>query len=349
MLRDARIPHAGGDNRLGVRIATNVAHARLLESERPNSWCSHPSWWRTRYSRLGLVVAIAGLIVSASAWFAVSHWENQQAAVDLTLRANGHAMALQSGINAYLRKVSGLRAFIEASDHVSRGEFDIFVKRIMDDQTAILGMSWIPRVTQDQRIAHERAAVLDGVPGYRIKSVAPDGIMTTSPEKGEYFPVLHTSPEAPGSRVYGLDLNDGGVRQETLEHARDNDFMATSPIFTLQSGSGHRRGFFVALPVYAPGLPHETIEERNHNLRGYVQAVFQTSVMIEAIFGSARKPFRESTSISTRRIRAATPRSCSTFMAHAFERPRPNRCRARRSAPARTGPTRSGSEMPAGR
>jgi diguanylate cyclase (GGDEF)-like protein len=250
----------------------------------------HPRWWRARYSWLSLVVVLAGLIVSASAWFAVSHRENQLAALDLSSRANSHALALQAGINSDLRKVSGLRALFEASAQVSRGEFSVFAKRIMDDQNAILGLSWIPRVTRDQRIPHERMAALDGSPGYRIKSVAPDGSMAPSPEKGEYFPVLYTATETPDSPVYGLDLNDGGIRQETLEHARDSDAIATSPLLTLQSGTGHRRGFFVALPVYTPGLPQETLEDRKHNLRGYVTAVFQTSAMIEAILGSARKP-----------------------------------------------------------
>jgi diguanylate cyclase (GGDEF)-like protein len=271
-------------------VLQRMSHMRGDRKGNGPSGDPHRSWWRARYSWLSLVVAVAGLIVSASAWFAVSHWENQLAAVDLRSRASAHDLALQSGINAYLRKVSGLRALFESSQHVSRAAFDVFAKRIMDDQNAILGMSWVPRVPQDQRLAHERAAALDGISSYQIKSIAPDGSMAPSPEKSEYFPVLHTSPEAPGLRVYGLDLNDAGVRQETLEHARDNDAMATSPIFTLQSGTGHRRGFFVALPVYAPGVPHETIEERNHNLRGYVQAVFQTSTLIEAILGATRKP-----------------------------------------------------------
>ena len=152
-----------------------------------------------------------------------------------------------------------LRSFDE---NVSRAQFEQFTKQLMNDQTAILGMSWIPRVTRDQRVAHERAAVLDGIPGYRIRSVAPDGSMAPSPEKSEYFPVLYTVTEEPRSSVYGLDLNDGGMRQQTLEHARDSNAISTSPVFTLQSGTGHRRGFFVALPVYRAGLPHDTIEER---------------------------------------------------------------------------------------
>jgi CHASE1-domain containing sensor protein len=289
VLRDARIDMPAAITGSAC-VLQRMSHMRGDRKRNGPSGDPHPSWWRARYSWLSLAVAVAGLIVSASAWFTVSHWENQLAAVDLRSRASAHDLALQSGINAYLRKVSGLRALFESSQHVSRAAFDVFAKRIMDDQNAILGMSWVPRVPQDQRLAHERAAALDGIPSYQIKSIAPDGSMAPSPEKSEYFPVLHTSPEAPGLRVYGLDLNDGGVRQETLEHARDNDAMATSPLFTLQSGTGHRRGFFVALPVYAPGVPHETIEERNHNLRGYVQAVFQTSTLIEAILGATRKP-----------------------------------------------------------
>ena len=169
-------------------VLQRMSHMRGDRNRNGPSGDPHPSWWRARYSWLSLVVALAGLIVSASAWFAVSHRENQQAAVELSLRANGHALALQSGINSYLRKLSGLRALFEASDHVSRGQFNVFSKRIMDDQNAILGMSWIPRVTRDQRITHERMAALGGSPGYRIKSVAPDGSMAPSPEKGEYFP-----------------------------------------------------------------------------------------------------------------------------------------------------------------
>ena len=79
-------------------------------------------------------------------------------------------------------------------------------------------------------------------------------------------------------------------RSSARARARDTDAMATSPLFTLQSGTGHCRGFFVALPVYAADLPHETLDERTRNLRGYVLAVFQTSVLMETVLTTTRKP-----------------------------------------------------------
>src|SRR5271166_3691858 len=38
------------------------------------------------------------------------------------------------------------------------------------------------------------------------------------------------------------------------------------------------------------GLPHETIKDRERNLQGYVQAVFQTSALIETILHTSTTP-----------------------------------------------------------
>jgi diguanylate cyclase (GGDEF)-like protein len=237
-----------------------------------------------------VVVAIVGLILSTSAWFAVSQREDQLAALELSSRAEAHALNLQVGIISYLRKAAGVRALFESSDaKVSRVQFEEFTKQVMNDQNAILGMSWLPRVMHDQRVAHERAAMLDGLPDYQIKSVAPDGSMAASPEKTEYFPVFYNVTEASRSSAYGLDVSDASMRQKTFERARDSDAVATSPIFALQTGTGHRRGFIVALPVYARGLPHNTLEERHHNLQGYITVVLQTSVLMETILSTTRK------------------------------------------------------------
>ena len=137
------------------------------------------------------------------------------------------------------------------------------------------------------------------------------------------------------------------MRQATLEHARDSDAWPPVQIFTLQSGTGDRRGFFVALPVYAPGVPHETVRERKHNLRGYVQAVFQTSVLIETIL----EHDEESGARSLFLPGGYDPDLGADLFSWVApsRRRRPNRCRAPPLRPVRTGPARSKSATPAGR
>jgi CHASE1-domain containing sensor protein len=213
----------------------------------------------------------------------------QLAELELNARASSYALTLQFGITAYMRRVSGLRTLFDSKVSVSREEFETFTKQLLSGQSAMLGMSWIPRVTREERASHERAAAREGLPNYYIKSVTSDGRLMPSPDRSEYFPVFYAATEPFGSHVYGLDLNDGGVRQQALERARDGDLLAASPHFPLQSGPGDRMGFFVAAPVYRAGSPHESLKERNDNLIGFVQAVFQTSVLLETLINTTTK------------------------------------------------------------
>ena|GEM_PF-583251 len=246
--------------------------------------------WRAPHVLPSVVAGLIGLALSVSAWFAASQREDRLAVLEFSARANDHALTLQNGINAYLSKIVALRALYDASDFVDREEFDKFGRGILRGQTAILAVSWIPRIARAERAAHELAAARDGLTGYQIKSAAPDGALTPSADRSEYFPVFYSTELNRNSPVYGLDLNDGGVRQETLERARDGDRMAASPNFVLHSGTGDRNGFLVVLPVYRANLPHDTVQDRRANLAGFVLGVFQSGVMIERILDATTAP-----------------------------------------------------------
>jgi diguanylate cyclase (GGDEF)-like protein len=246
---------------------------------------------RRTYFWASLAAAFIGLALTVSTWLTVSLRENQLAELEFSTHANDHALILQSGINEYLSRIASLRALFQSSDsEVSRREFMTFSELLLRDQTAILAVSWIPRITRANRVAHELAGVREGLPGYHIKSVAADGSLVPSADVSDRFPVFYSSKESPGSPVYGLDLYDGGLRQQVLERAWDRDQIASSPNFMLHSGDGDRNGFFVVLPVYRPGLPHDTVEDRRSNLVGFVQGVFQTGVLIETILRTTSAP-----------------------------------------------------------
>jgi diguanylate cyclase (GGDEF)-like protein len=232
-----------------------------------------------------------GAILSIVGWIIVLHWEERAIELEFGAQANNVALTLQAGMDEYFKKIFALRALFKSSEReVSRVEFDTFARELLKGQSAILSVSWIPRVTRDERPAHELAAIRDGIVGYRIKSVAPDGKVATAPDSDEYYPVYYTTEKQYLGVVHGLDLVDGGVREEALKHARDRNELAASKIIALHSGTGDRRGFFVLLPVYKKSMPHETLEDRRHNITGFVQGVFQLNAMIETIIGSLRTP-----------------------------------------------------------
>jgi diguanylate cyclase (GGDEF)-like protein len=234
---------------------------------------------------------LIGVTLSGSAWFATSRREGQLAELDFNTRANRNLLILQNGIDDYVDVIGALRALFQSSEHdTNRREFTHFTDFLLNGRSAILALSWHPRVTRDQRSAFELAAARSGLPGYHITTVEPGGTLAPADDQNEYFPILYSSHQSIDSPVYGLDLNDGGLRQQTLERARDGDRMATSPTFVLHGGAGDRNGFFVVLPVYTPNLPHETLQDRRSNLTGFVEGVFQTSVLIETILATTTTP-----------------------------------------------------------
>ena len=237
-----------------------------------------------------VLLGLLGLFFAIAAWFTVAAWEDHEAQQSFEKSAADHVQALQTGLDEYLHAISALRGLFDSSETgVSRRAFSIFAQTLPDERKAVLAFSWLPKVSGEARDAYERAAVRDGIPGYRIKHVGTGGRMHVAPPKPVYFPVYYLST-GPHTRSFGIDLHDGGIRQEALDRARDGDIMAASGNIMLQSGDGNRSGFFVVLPVYRPHQPHGTLAERRRNLIGYVHGVFQFHVLADAIMSDMQSP-----------------------------------------------------------
>ena len=236
-----------------------------------------------------LVAAMLGLSFSLAATGVVWHWEDNVAQRELKDVGNGHFLALQNGLDEYLGKLTALRALFEANDNVRRDEFETFTARLLQHQTAIQNLSWVPRVMRDDRAAFERAAAHD-IPGYRIKAVADDDTIAPSPERDEYLPIFYSSVKVVTSPIYGIDLASQSVIRQKLYPARDEDRFSAVPDFVLHSQSGNVHGFLFSLPVYKRGLPHETVGDRRANLKGFVHGAFLTAEAFGHIIDTATMP-----------------------------------------------------------
>ncbi len=278
---------------IGIRIHMPPAESpeSSVSAPRPHSGEDvRAKTWRWRpYILASIAAAVIGGALSSYAWLAISHQEERLAAMEFKDRANNTAFILQTGIDEYIGKIVGLRAMFQSlGDKVTRDEFDGFTKYLLRGQTAMLGATWAPRIPQSQRAAHEQAAARGGLTGYRIHWDTPDGRSRPAPMRSEYFPLFYTSNEKPTSPVYGFDLNDDGARQRALKRARDNDRFATSANVILKGGIGDRTGFIVTLPIYKPGLPHDSVQERRNNLAGFVQGAFQISLLIDTVLAKTK-------------------------------------------------------------
>jgi diguanylate cyclase (GGDEF)-like protein len=232
--------------------------------------------------------ALLGLIISVFAWFSVSRMDERLAVQEFNENADHNKRTLESGLDRYFYNLVALDALFDSTpNEVTRQEFVTFSKTLLKGQTAILGVTWIPRVTREGRAAHEMAARRDGITDYHIRNSAADGSLSIAPEQDEYFPIYYSSKETPDSKLYGFNLLDNnGPRQQMLDTARDENRIVASSTLQVRSGVGDRRGFLVVLPVYRYGQPSDTLEDRRHNLEGFVLGIFQVGVMIDSILAN---------------------------------------------------------------
>ena len=236
--------------------------------------------------------AVLGLIFSFCAWLSISATDERIALQAFNENALTNERALESGIDRYFHNLVALAALFDSTKNdVTREQFDSFSKTLLKGQTAILGVSWIPRVTRDERAAYELTARQDGISDYHIRNVAADGSLSIAPEQDEYFPIYYSSKEPPSSELYGFNLRDNnGPRQRMLDRARDENRIVASQTLLVRSGPGDRKGFLVVLPIYRYGALFETLEERRKNLEGFVLGIFQIGTMVEAILADVRPP-----------------------------------------------------------
>ena len=243
-----------------------------------------------RYIAPIFTIAFVSVAVSLTAWHLMVESEDRAFVQEFSGQASNQAIILQKGIEDYWDNFYAAKSLFESADQpVTRDQFETFTKSMLVRYPAILNMSWIPRVRREDRHAHELAAARDGLPDYHIRDADPDASLRVSAERDEYFPKFY-STEARTSPVYGLDLKTASP--ETLDRIRDGNVLSISQPLMLFIGEGDRHGFWAGLPVYARGLPHDTVEDRRRNLLGIVQGVFQIQVLFDAALSGVRSPTR---------------------------------------------------------
>ncbi|HSW04902.1 CHASE domain-containing protein [Aquabacterium sp.] len=87
--------------------------------------------------------------------------------------------------------------------------------------------------------------------------------------------------------VLGFDLQDEPVRRAAMLQSRDSGSIAITRKLRLliDPESGPQNGFLMVLPLYAPGQPLATVDERRRHHRGWVFAAFRMSDLMSSLYG----------------------------------------------------------------
>jgi len=166
----------------------------------------------------------------------------------------------------------GTRSVFAASESVERHEFiDLVAARELESEfPGALGIGYIHRVPSDPQAfeAYVRSVRDDGAPWFDI-TVPPGAEPLPGALTDDRYIIQYIEPLARNRSAHGLDIGAHPVRREAAERClRVNDACLTGTIQLVQEDQ-KVAGFLYMLPLFTPGMPVETLEQRVEALEGW--------------------------------------------------------------------------------
>jgi signal transduction histidine kinase len=231
----------------------------------------------------GLLVGVAlsfsvGLLFYYLIWAMIDK-ENEE-------RFRNMSHVAQSNLNAriasYTNVLRASASFFNAEPNVTREKFRRFYNgmNLQKYYPAIATLNyatWLTDAERDEaeaRVRDELAQVYKDDPPFRIR---PPG------RRPSYAPVVYVEPEAKWHQTLGWDVTGQPVTYEALKLARDTGEISASgtPLAVLKERN--RLGLAMRIPVYRPGVPVATVEQRRAAYHGSVGVGFSVKQLVDGV------------------------------------------------------------------
>ncbi len=233
------------------------------------------------------------LMAGLSGWIGWQ-WHVQEARVRaeqaqrFNLAVNDVESTLRERMRAYEMVLRGLAGLFVAGDDVSLAEWTQAA-----DQLQVQDL--YPGI---QAVALSRYVQADEVPGLLERIVASgrhDFRVYPSGERDDYLITDFIHPFGwRNRRVQGFDMLSEAVRRDAILAARNMGMpMLTGPLRLKQETEENAQtGVLLYLPLYRPGEPVTTLEERQSAFAGTLHGAFRLTDLMEGVLGSRSRLFQ---------------------------------------------------------
>ncbi|ASP46838.1 CHASE domain-containing protein [Cognaticolwellia beringensis] len=183
-----------------------------------------------------IFVGVIGVAASISAFMIESNLNRSAIEKDLIFKSKEKVKTISKSIDLNLQILDAVKAFYNASDYVSRQEFNAFVTPLMSNYKNIKAIEWVPYITHEQRQAYEQQARTDGIIDFTLTEINATGNMVLANERDSYLPVYYVEPLEGNERAMGLDNGANIERLNTINKAKNStDKIATGRINLVQT------------------------------------------------------------------------------------------------------------------
>lgn len=265
------------------------------------------------YSWGGILILFGGLLLSVLGFLDLREDEKQQVRTEFIREMDHRYASLDRELNLHKEFLLGLKGLFDASDDVSRTDFDKYVKPVLSRIEGIQAVEWIPFVPRSKKLVFEEEARSDGFTDFVFTQRAEQGQMVPVEERAAYYPVYYLVPLEGNEAAFGFDLGSSATRLQTLKQARDTGEVLVTPRITLVQEKGSQAGVLQFVPVYE-GEP-KAVGERRLALRGFVLGVHRLGDIVNY---SLSKVANEEAGINSCLVDISTPKGEGKLYASKF-------------------------------
>lgn len=235
----------------------------------------------SRVYRSAIFVFFVALTLSLVATYFAEQFEREQHRHLFDQHATQMQVIIVQNLKSSKEAFQALDSLYKSRDYITRNEFSLFAKPILDRHPAIQALEWIPAIPNSERKEYVQQAHVDGLSDFQIRQRNAEGKMEKASERETYYPVYFLNPLKGNDAALGFDLGSEQNRLQALERARDTGGIIATRRITLVQGKTDQYGFLLFKAVYKHGAPTDTIELRRKHLRGFTLGVFKIGDIIE--------------------------------------------------------------------
>jgi CHASE1-domain containing sensor protein len=155
--------------------------------------------------------------------------------------------------------VRGLRGMVAATQvsGLSREKLQAYsrTRDLPKEFPGARGFGFIERVPASEVNRYTEQAQADSAPDFTIRQLAPNN--------SERFVIRYIEPLQDNQQAQGLDIGSESRRRNAAWKAlQNNEAQISAPITLVQATGASQRSFLLLLPVYPPGMPIDSVAER---------------------------------------------------------------------------------------